>query len=378
MPVATLAPPPRPETPARTVGLENLMTLAGISWLGGNKYREESREISRAWTGSLGGPSGGYLLKPEWADVIWDKARERRGPFSRCLFVKTTSKEFYLPSFHETSRADGSRWGGVWGRWRGAAETESLTTNVASQPAMAQIQFNMNRLLVYTAPISLDLVRDSTLLKPMLDLAVYEEFRFQCETAILTGSGAGQPQGVVSAEGCVTVAKDGGQSAGTISSTNLDGMWKALYGPCRRNACWYANDDTMLAIDEVATAFNWPQSVYLPQGAFGNDSPLIKGRPLLPSEALPAIGTPGDIVLCDFSQYLFVYHVMNDADSGIEMAIGMPGDSVESTESDHFLWDQNARAYRWKLRADGRLLFPSTITNKNGFTVGAACVIAQR
>jgi HK97 family phage major capsid protein len=376
--VSSSTPPAQPEGT-----LTELLSLLAASWGGSSggiaKHAPEVYDIARAMTGFAGGQSGSFLIKPEWANEVFDKVRSYQGPFGRCRLGRTRTKEVFLPAYWETSRADGLRYGGVFGQWRGggAAETETLES-IASQPAMALIGFEMKRLMVYTSPISRDLAADALLLDTMLDVAVFNEMRFELEWAMFLGNGANSPLGVIGSPATIVVAKDSGQTAGTITTTNIDSMWKSLYGPCRRNATWHANDDCLAAIDEVATTAGWPQATYLPQGVGGNPYPLIKGRPLLPAEQLPNIGTPGDLVLADWSQYSFILHIMKGGAPELEVAVGLPGDAIESTKSEHLLFDTDSVAYKWKLRGDGKLMWPKPITTKNGLTVGPCCVIAQR
>jgi HK97 family phage major capsid protein len=381
---ATSSLPSSSSGPAPEGSLAELLMLMAVSWRGNShrvaRFAPEADQIMRAMVGYAGGASGGFLIRPEWADRVWDKAREYKGPLSRCILARTNTKEFFLPGFFETSRADGSRYGGVWAQWRGAgtAEVEDLLGRIGSQASMDLVNFQMRRLMIYTAPVSRNLVADTALFEPMMDTCVYNELRYQVEGALLTGSGQAGPQGVVNAPATITIPKDSGQIAGTITTTNIDNCWKSLYGPCRRNACWYANNDVTAALDEVASAGGWPQNVYLPQGVGGNEFPLIKGRPLVAAEQLPGLGTPGDLVLCDFSQYMFCYHVTRENPSGFDVTVGLPGDAVEATASEHVLFDTDSIAFKWKLRADGRLLWPKPITTINGLTVGPACIIAQR
>jgi HK97 family phage major capsid protein len=377
--------------PKRSGSLADLLSAMAVTWRGNAPggvvvYNDLMPHLARAMTGFAGGVSGGFLIPPQWADGLWEKARNIDGPFARCRLFRTLRREFYLPGYTETSRADGARWGGVFGRWRGSgsAEIEALE-GIASQPTAGQIQFECKRLMVYTAPISRDLAADAELLDSLLDLAVFSEFRYQINASMFTGNGENAPQGIIGSPATIVVAKDGGQAAGSISAKNIDNMWQALYGPCKQNAIWSANDDTMAIIDQIATANNWPQSIYLPQAVNGNQHPLIKGRPLVPAEQLPAAGTPGDLVLCDWSQYGFCYLTMRpkdgtveDRDAGIRVEVGLPDDLIESSRSMHLLFDTDGIAYKWKLRADGKLLWGKPLLNANGFTVGPACIIAQR
>jgi HK97 family phage major capsid protein len=381
------------------------MALAGSAFdpVSGLVRRDVSELlIKRTMTGSAsGGYLGGFAVKPEWADTVWDKARSIDGPLARCVIAPCLAREFKLPGYLESSRGNTGRWGGVQAAW-GAGEISSLTSQ-QSQPELTLINFRTERLVIWTSPISRDLLADSLIMPLVLSYAAQSELRFAIEYAMVRGpaqmpsggQSAGGPQGVVDSfgnpgAGVVAVAKDSMQSSGTISTTNIDAAWGAIYGPCKRNAIWIANDDTIQAIDEVATSAGWPQATYLPQGVGGNQFPLIKGRPLVMSEACPAIGTPGDLICADWSQYWFVYHKPKPTDSGLafDLAIprddghlgivALPGDAIEQRQSGERYYDQDEVSFLWKLRADGRSIWPSTMTTLVGATVGWASVIQKR
>ena len=88
--------------------------------------------------------------------------------------------------------------------------------------------------------------------------------------------------------------------------------------------------------DQVATAFNWPESFYIPAGKYGNPYPTIKGRPLLVVEQTSALGTAGDLVLADWSQYCLCVRVPADSKEApsMEMAYGPASSMIEFTSSD--------------------------------------------
>jgi hypothetical protein len=157
-------------------------------------------------------------------------------------------------------------------------------------------------------------------------------------------------------------------------------MWAALYsaGRFRDTVSWHASDETIQQIDQIATSFSWPQSLYIAAGVQGNPYPLLKSRPLLPTEGVPPIGITGDLCLVDWSQYCFLLRAQDQADSGVVVDVGLPPGVVDAVRSDHFLFDVAELAFRWKLRGDGKLLWPKTMTNSNGATVGPAVVLAPR
>jgi HK97 family phage major capsid protein len=357
-----------------------------ITWQGTHdglaRFHPDMYGIARAMTGQAGGSSGGFLIPPQWSNWIADKAREFGGPFSMCIQQYTNRREYFLPVYFETSRAEGARLGGIRSYWRGAgsSETEDMST-MASQPSLGMIEFLMKRLFVFWGPISRALESDTALVKPTIGEAVAKEFRVALETAMLVGNGLNAPYGITISPATVTVPKDVGQAPGTISQNNIDLMDSALYGPCRRNATWHCSDETLLAISKAANSASpaWPAAVYLPQGVNGNERPLIKGRPLICMEGMPPVGTPGDLVAVDWSQYCVCFHIgANQKLSSWEVSVGLPGFVVDATRSEDVAFDQDAAFYKFKMRADGKLIWPKPLLNANGAQVGPAVMIAQR
>ena len=63
---------------------------------------------------------------------------------------------------------------------------------------------------------------------------VAEEFGFKIDDAILRGTGAGQPLGILKSGALVTVAKESGQTD-KITVENLVKMWSRLWSRSRGN-----------------------------------------------------------------------------------------------------------------------------------------------
>lgn len=381
------------------VSLDDILLIAArsrIEWDAGLRYAG-LEFVERTMQGSTGS-AGGFTLKQDLADSVWDKARQTDGPLKRCTVRYTKERMFSVPGFNESSRAAGSRWGGSLGTW-GLPET---VLPASSQPQTSLVDFNIKRLLVYTSPISRDLLADTDRVKPMLSYAAQSEIRYSIELAMLVGvlggpAGVTRPSltgsdGSAAGRGVVQVAK-GATGPGAISSLNIDNMWAALYGPCKRNAIWVANDDTVAALDNVATSFNWPETIYLPDGwddGNGNKYALLKGRPLIPVEGAPAIGTPGDLIVADWTQYWLVinkpkpgssslsFDVTIPVDDGHEGVVALPDNVVEQRMSDQILFSTDSVSFLWKLRADGGPVWTTTMTNLNGAAVGWAVILAQR
>ena len=74
----------------------------------------------------------------------------------------------------------------------------------------------------------------------------------KCNTAAVSGTGVGQPLGILNAPSTISVAKHVSQPADTIWFENVSKMWARLYAPCRRNAIWLINQDIEPQLDMLA------------------------------------------------------------------------------------------------------------------------------
>jgi HK97 family phage major capsid protein len=296
------------------------------------------------------GATGGYAVPVDFALEVWDKARALDGPLARCRTFTTSTRTLRIPAFKETSRADNQRLGGMKYQW----ETETNNTT-QTPPQLDEIELVLRRLSV-RIDLTNDLMEDAPALEEALDHAAALELKYGIEEAMVNGNGSGVPLGVVNAPSTVTV------DASTGSGDFITRMWKALWGPCRRNAVWLASDEMIDYIEAFAMQGGWPQGFYIPPGAsaYGGEFALIKGRPLIPCEHCATRGTAGDIILGDWSQYALARRRYT-ADQG-----GTITPEMSKTMSMHVRFDTDQTALRWLVRVDGQPLWKKPITPANG------------
>lgn len=76
---------------------------------------------------------------------------------------------------------------------------------------------------------------------------------------------------------------------------------------------------------------------------------MLLGRPVIPVEHCATLGTPGDIILADFSQYAM-------ADKG----------GVQAASSIHVRFLNDESTFRFIYRVDGQPTWKKPLTPKNG------------
>lgn len=346
-------------------------------------HARSSPLVERAWNTYTSGANGGYLIDWGLAQMVWDKARAIDGPLQRCRVFRTGKHSFRLPATSESSRAAGNRLGGLQAYWVGQEDDLSwtragtATAYGSTEMKLASIDFTMQRCLVYSTPFSNDLLSDSDLVEDMLSYGAHLDIAYVVVDAMINGKGMGEPLGVINAPSSVQVTRN---TSSNVKYQDIDAMWSKLWPFCQRSAVWHCSSDTLANIDAAATAFNWPLTYYLPMGAADNPYPLMKGRPVLVVEQCAVLGTKGDLILGDWSQYGLAVRQVKDAmdGSGFEMAVGLPSGTVESTYTAHKLFDTDQCLFRWKFRADGKPMWPSTVAIADGassFSQGPFCVL---
>jgi HK97 family phage major capsid protein len=200
-----------------------------------------------------------------------------------------------IAGYDETSRATGSRFGGVQGYW-----LEEAGEKTASKPAFRQIELSLNKLigLCYATD---EVLMDATALKQSIRRAFIEEISFQVDNAIINGTGAGQPLGIINGGSTVEVSKESGQAAATIVWENIPKMWSRLLPKSQRTAVWLVHQSVMPQLYSMSLAVGTGGApVYMPAGqASTTPYSTLFGRPVIPIEQCQALGTAGDIILAD-------------------------------------------------------------------------------
>ncbi len=250
------------------------------------------------------GEQGGFLVGQDVASQIWQRAYQDGQLLSRVnrITISGNSNGIKHPYLKETARTAGNRFGGV--QVYRKAEAGTVT---ATKPAFAEFRLELETgmALVYLTD---EIIADAAQLDGFVRGIVPKAIGFTVEDEIFNGNGVGKCQGILNSPSLVSVTKETGQLAATILAENINKMYARMWAPSRANAVWFINQDIEPQLDGMtigAGAVNWP--VYLPAGGL-SASPFatLKGRPVIPIEHAATLGTVGDIVLADMSQYALI------------------------------------------------------------------------
>jgi HK97 family phage major capsid protein len=278
-------------------------------------------------------------------------------PANRRMMVSGNSNGVALNGIDETSRVDGSRYGGVTGYWEseGAEKT-------ATKPKFRKINMYLNKVFALAYATD-EVLQDASLLTTVVGNAARDELMFKVDDAIIEGTGGGMPQGILISPGLVTVAKEVGQAADTVVAENIVKMWSRRWVSAS-GYVWFVNQD----VTPQLHGLNLPVGtggalVYMPAGGLsGNPYGTLYGAPVIEIEQASTVGDVGDIILASMEKYLFI-------DKG--------GINAASSIHVRFIYDETA--FRFVYRCDGQTLNNSALTPFKGTnTVSPFVTLAER
>jgi len=313
----------------------------------GSDARERLHNATTTFGNEGTGGDGGFLVPPDFRNQIWTKVLGEESLVSRTEQLVTSGNGLTIPA-DETAPWDTSSAGGIQAYWESEGGVKT-----PSKPAFEAKNARLNK-LICLVPVTDELLEDAPGLESWLRAKAPVKMTSKLNTALIRGTGVGQPLGVLTAGSLVTISKETSQNADSIVAMNISKMWNRLYAPLRRNAVWLINQDIESQLDFLAfpdAAGGHPVPLYMPAGGL-SASPYstLKGRPVIPVEATSTLGDKGDIILTDLSQYMTL----------------TKGRDIKTDVSIHLYFDQDITAFRFVLRITGQPMWNNVITPQFG------------
>jgi len=299
---------------------------------------------------------GGFLVPTEFSRKVLERVYSSNNLLSMTDSYAISGNSISFPRNAETSRANGSRWGGVRAYWRAEGDQGS-----GSKPTFGQLPLSLKKLMVLiTASDELLADTQGFALEQYLLRIASEEINFVVSDSILNGNGTTAPLGILGAPCLVTAAAEAGQDPATVTANNIAAMWSRLWAPCRQNAVWLINQEVESQLNTMTVGTGASaMAAYLPPGGLSTKPyATLLGRPVYPVEWCPTLGTAGDIVLADLTHYVTITRGL-----------------VESAMSIHLRFDYDESTFRFLFRVDGRPWWSAPLTPYKG-TATQSCFIA--
>jgi HK97 family phage major capsid protein len=317
------------------------------------RYDPRIQNLMMAASGKGISASGGVLVPEMFINDNLHPMPEDEVVFPRADVRAMEFETLHISGFKNLTETSGTMFGGFTAEW--VAEHGEFTDQT---PVTARITLQRKKLgLFTTASNELAAVSDfENNLIPAMRKAL-GEFR---DYAFLQGDGLGKPLGVLNDVALITVTKETNQAASTIVYENLAKMYARLHPSHVRRAIWVVNPTTIPQLLQISVAIG-TTGQFVPVLNQTSGSFSMFGLPVQLSAKLPTLGTAGDVLLADFSQYV----------------IGT-GRGIVVDRSDHYKFQNDQTVWRGVYRADGQGKWESVFTPRNGDTLSWCVKLGAR
>jgi HK97 family phage major capsid protein len=293
---------------------------------------------------------GGIFLQGETSTELMTNGFNNSEILPRTAKRTLTATQYVkIIGIDEKSRVTGSRGGGIR-----VYTNKELGEYTASKTKFKEIKVEPQK-LTGLFPATDEMLQNVTFLGQEVRQLFGEEFAFKCQDLAIRGTGAGEAMGILNADCLVSVAKETNQAADSIKTQNLSKMWSRFSG---KNPVWFINRDCGPELDQLSitagTAALEPRFVtYDAQGIM-----RIKGAPVVEIEQCETVGTVGDIILADWSQYVC-------ADKG----------DIQEAMSIHVDFVYGQQLFRFTYYFDGQPRWSSAVTPFKGSNTRSPFVV---
>jgi HK97 family phage major capsid protein len=304
---------------------------------------------------------GGFAVDDQFISDLQSSMMDKSEILSRITMIPT-GKEYggiKMPALDETSRANGSRWGGVTSSWANEGGTAA-----AGKVKMRKLALDLEKLMAFVY-VTDELLMDATALENYVMLAFSDELSFRLNDAIVNGDGAGKPLGILNSNALITVSKEAAQAADTVVYENVANMYNRMPPRHRRNACWLINQELEPQLQKMYLALGLSGvPVYMPaNGVSGEPYATMYGKPVIPIEQCSKLGDVGDIIYADLSAYI-------GTDKG--------GLNMDSSIHLQFLYDE--QVFRFRYRFNGAPYYSNVVASykNSNFTLSPFITLQAR
>lgn len=309
----------------------------------GSKFNEWNQKAALA---EASGTSGGYTVPPEFFEQLMALVAENAFIRPRAFVMPMAGATLQIP-FLDISTVQSAGvspfFGGVQMYWTAEAQTRTET-----EPQFKQMELKAWELSGYSVSSNV-LLQDSIIglekfLMTLFAMAIawFEEYAF------LQGNGVGKPQGMLGANAAVAVTRNTGNQ---VLFTDVATMWSKLLPHSWNKAIWTFSPSVVPQLLQLKDGANRAIFISIDQGVTKSPVWSLLGRPAIPTEKVPPLGTKGDLMLLDPSLYVI----------GDRM-------QIEIAASEHVNFLKNQMTWRVVERVDGQPWLDKPVTLQDATT----------
>lgn len=289
---------------------------------------------------------GGFLVPTEFRTELLQTGLEDTVFANKAFFIPMQTNHIKIPAVFDTDHSGDPKefHGGII-----IYRPEEGGYKTFSKPKFGLIELNLHEVAGICA-VTNNLLEDSPIsIGAILNKLFGQAISWILDDDTIQGDGVGKPLGILHCDATTEVDKESAQTDDTVVAANVLNMYARMPQQCLKNAIWLANQTVLPQLAQM-TIGNYP--VFIPAGGLSQKPyDTLLGKPLFYTEKLPALGSAGDIMFVDPTQYLL------GAKRGL---------SMQTASSIHLYFDMDQTCFRFTMRYDGVCWWKSCMTPKHG------------
>ena len=289
---------------------------------------------------SKNGVDGGFGVPIQFGEMLIDATIAESIVLPRARIYGMENGELRIPAWDSANHTS-NLYGGFTKSWVGEGDDSNVET-----AKLRQIKLIAKKLII-RSNASREVIEDSTSFGNDLQQAMITASASFLDEDFLSGDGVGKPLGALNDPALITVNR---AVANAVSYADVRNVYGRLHPKWKAGAVWVINTDI---VPELMAIVDGNNNLIFQPGTFGGIAGAVPatlfGIEIIPSELVPALGTKGDLLLANFSQY----------------GVGLR-QQVVIESSNAVNWSKDLTDFRTILRADGQGLWDKPITPRKG------------
>jgi HK97 family phage major capsid protein len=295
---------------------------------------------------------GGYLVSERMRSDMVLASLEAAIIRPRATVIPMSSLRVPIPMIDDTTHASNALLGGL--TWAWAEEGATLPT---TSPTYGRLVLEATKLAAYLGGVPNELVEDSAAFEAFAGTVIPLGLAWAEDQAFISGSGTGQPQGILNASCAVNVTRT------TSLQADVTSMVTRMLPQSMKSFIWLCSPDKISPLLNMYLTIGSPTNTAVAPSAWlmGNaiDGWTLLGRPLFVTEHVPVAGSRGDLIAVDPKFYII----------GDRQAMTIDTSAV----GQKFINDQTE--FRIISRLDGEIWLQSPVTPANASATVSPVVV---
>lgn len=256
-----------------------------------NRSALESRAMSMGVPGE-----GGFAVPDQFRTELLSFSPEEAVVRPRAMVIPAGSPPDAAITMPALSQGANGVYGGVTVTWIDEGATKPETS-----PALLEVSLTPSEVAAHVV-VTDKLLRNWSAAGPLIGKLLRQAIGGSEDVKFLTGNGTGCPKGITNVACKISVNRAG---ATAVAFADVANMLGRLSPESLGRAVWVANVTVLPQLIQMTAGSVSVNSTIFIQGNVTAKVPsTLLGIPIVFTGRNPVLGTAGDLMLCDFSQYL--------------------------------------------------------------------------